>query len=146
MAWFTLVAAAIIAAPMGLWLAGVGPAVMLVANASALILTLRLFAVAAGLSRSRIHLMWLGLFAGLLGGLTDELLLHVRGATDLATAFSAYASLGAEMYRLDILNPWWPFAFVALNGLFYAGIALLIGHLVQYRRRILGLEEDAAAR
>jgi hypothetical protein len=146
MTWFTLVAASIIAAPMGLWLAGVGPAVMLVVNASALILTLRLYAVAAGLARNRIHLMWLGLFSGLIGGLAVELLLHVRGAADLATAFSAYASLGAEMYRLDIINPWWPFAFVVLNGLFYAGIALLVGHLVQYRRRILGLEDNASPR
>ena len=141
MAWFTLVAAVIIAAPMGLWLAGVGPAVILVVNASALILTLRLYAVAAGLSRNRMHLMLVGLFSGLMGGLAVELLLHVRGASNLAAAFSAYASLGAQMYRLDIVNPWWPFAFVALNGLFYAGVAMLIGHLVQYRRRILGLEE-----
>ncbi|MCL5116660.1 MAG: hypothetical protein M1272_05860 [Firmicutes bacterium] len=141
MAWLTIIAALIIAGPMALWITGVGPALMLVINVTALALTIRLYAVATSLAKTSRPLLALGLLSGLMGSLMGELLLHIDAGANLATAFSAYASLGAQLYRLDVLSHWWPFAFVALNGLFYAGLALLISHLVQYRRRLLGLDE-----
>lgn len=145
MAWLTVIAATIIAGPMGLWLAGIGPTVMLVVNVSALILTVRLFSIAAGFAGSRRNLFTLGLFSGLLGSLLGELLLHIGGTADLATAFAAYASLGSTLYRLDVFSRWWPFLFVAVSALFYAGLAMLVNHLVQYRRQLLGIEASSHA-
>lgn len=142
MAWLTIIAAFLIMAPMSAWLAGAGPTVMLVINAAALVLTIRLYAVAAGIAESRKPLFLVGLFSGILGSLSVELLLHIRGAADLATAFSAYASLNAELYRLDVMSTWWPFVFIALSGLFYSGLAMLMSHLVHYRRKILGLDSQ----
>lgn len=142
MALLTMIAALLIAAPMGIWLIGVGPTTMLVINASALVLTIRLYVVAAGIAERREHLIGVGLLSGLMGSLLSELALHVGGIDDLATAFSAYASFGAELYRLDALTRWWPFAFVGLSGVFYTGLALFVGQLVHYRRKILGLASE----
>ena len=146
MAWLTIIAAFLIGAPMGVWLVGIGPHAMLLVNVSALVLTIRLYAIAAGIAEQRQHLLWVGLFSGMLGSLMSELLLHIGGTDNLATAFSAYASFGSELYRLDVLTWWWPFAFVGLSGAFYACLALFISHLVHYRRRLLGLPKEDITR
>ncbi|NMP20943.1 hypothetical protein [Sulfobacillus harzensis] len=140
MAWLTVIASILIAGPMALWMTGVGPSMMLVISFTGLVLTARLYAVAAGIAESSQSAATLGLFSGLIGSLVGELLLHLSSRSALTTAFAAYASLGAELYRLDVLSRWWPFLFVALNGLFYAGLALLIRHLVDYRQSLLGIE------
>lgn len=141
MVWFTWIASALIAGPMALWMTGVGPGLMLVINFTGLILTVRLYAVASGIAESSRAVVAMGLFSGLTGSLLGELLLHASSGGVLTTAFAAYASLGAELYRLDVLSRWWPFLFVALNGAFYAGLAMLIHHLVLYRHSLLGIDD-----
>lgn len=139
MTGLTVVATALIAAPTGIWFLGGGPSLLLATHTTALILTVRVYAVAASIAG--VNSIWLlGLFSGLLGGLLTELALHLTGAFNLATAFSAYASFGSELYRLDVLSRWWPFLFVGISGVVYSGLAVSIGHLVRYRHRLLGFD------
>lgn len=129
----------IIAGPMALWMAGVSPAVMLVIHISSLILTARLYSLASSLSKRGPSIFILGGASGVIGSAVGELLLHIPGQANLATAFAAYASLGSMLYRLEFTTTWWPYLFIGINGLFYAGLALLVTHLVRYRQAILGI-------
>lgn len=144
MGWLTLIASAIIAGPMALWMTGIAPAWMLVINFTGLMLTVRLYAVSASFADNAWSSTGVGLFSGLTGGLIGEVLLHTASRTHLAAVFSTYASLGAELYRLDVLNRWFPFAMAVFSSAFYAGLALFVHHLVRYRRNLLDLGDPKA--
>lgn len=135
----TLVGAALIAAPTEIWLLGATPAVIVAVNAVGTMIVLSLYLLAA---RQADHgrLKLVGLFSGLLGGFLIQLGWHVGHAANLATAFSAYASFGSTLYRLDVFKPWWPLAFVSMMGLFYMGIALALSHMAP--RPKIGVQTD----
>jgi hypothetical protein len=125
----TLIAALLIAAPQVLWLVGASPAVVLVAHVALLFLTIRTFQVARRLEEHTRGLVWMGALAGVIGTMASEILINLNLAPSMATAFSAYASVGPLLYRWDVLTWWGPFAFVALGGIFYLALAALAGGL-----------------
>lgn len=139
MAWITLITSGVIAAPMGVWLTGAGPTVVLIVNATSLAVTIRLLAAAAGVSKHMSSGVMVGVMSGLTGSLLNEILVHLRGQDSIAAFFSTYAALGDQLYRMDMMVKWWPFAFVGLSALGYGALAALIHRLVWYRREILGL-------
>jgi hypothetical protein len=142
MIWLTIIAVVLIAGPMGFWILGAGPAVMVILNVASLILTMRLYAVAADATDSRRSVFVLGLVSGLLGGAVDQTLLHLHSGANLATAFFQYASWGSMLYRLDILTRWWPFVNIVLGALGYSGLALLMAHLGRARRRLASVSRN----
>lgn len=129
----TFIAAALIASPVVAWALGADPTIILLTHTAALVLTVRVFMVAARLGNSRLGGAAVGLFAGLMGIMAAEIAMDVIPAPYLATAFAAYGSFGPELFRLDVVTAWWPFMFAALNGIFYSGLAALIGQITRRR-------------
>lgn len=137
MSWLTMAAAALIWAPTGLWLVGLAPSWVLLVHTTAVILVIRLYAVAANISNT--ESVWLvGLISGVIGSLSSELAWHLLPQSNLASAFRAYGGVGSLLYRLDVLRPGWSFVFVGLSGIAYSGLALTIDHLMAYRHRLVG--------
>lgn len=107
--WLTLLAAVLLTGPTALWAAGVNAAVLGVVTLSSYVLTARLLMVAASGARQSQDVVLVGGFAGLIGGLSSELIMQVPHlSASLAVAFSSYGELGAQLYRLDVLTVWWP--------------------------------------
>lgn len=134
MVGLTLAVAIVIAAPTGFWLGGATPTTILVVSTLATALTIGLYGAAARFIQ--LGRLWaVGLLSGLIGSLLTQITWQVHPAR-LATAFAAYASFGPTLYRLNVLKPWWAFAFVGLMGLFYMGIALGVRHVAIARPKI----------
>jgi hypothetical protein len=127
--WFTAIGCLLVVAPIVVWMSGVSPFTVMVANVASLGLVIRMFLIVSRLSSSRSEVLWTGFAVGGLGGIFQQLLLHLGwGADNLAALYGAYAAWGSRIYQLQEANLAWPFVFVGILGAFYAGLATLVDH------------------
>ena len=127
-------AGTLIAATTVVWLLGAAPPVILFSHLYALLLTTYLFALSKVSNGMGQHIFATGFLSGIFGTLITEIFVHTANVPNLAAAFTAYASLGPILYRLNETLTWWPFTFVALNELGYGGMAFLISQALRTRQ------------
>lgn len=139
LSWLTLIGSLILSLPMILWTTGLNATMMMVIHISGFLLILRLLFLAATVAESVADVMWVGGYSGLTGSLVSQLLLHLPTASaGVAVAFASYGHIGASMYRLDELTPWWPFLLTLWSGGAYAFLGRLMFILVRSRRQRIG--------
>lgn len=138
MSWMTAIASAILSIPMVLWALGLSVTLMTMVHLFAFFLVTRLLFLTASIAQRTTDVMWVGGFAGAIGALTSQLLIHAPSmGASLAVAFGAYGTVGAALYRVDLFSWWWPFTLTLWSAVFYAGLGAAMYRLLSWRRRYL---------
>lgn len=138
LSWMTGVTGLVLSIPILLWVMGVSISTLAMLHFCAFLVAARLLFLAASIAHHDTDVLWMGGIAGVIGALSSQIFLHWPGySASLATAFGAYGSLGAAVFRLDIFTWWWPFFMALWSGMVYAVLGVLMFHLAVWRREHL---------
>jgi len=122
--------------PTVFWALGIDPALVWILHVFAALLVMRLlYVIARHPGALASDAIWVGGFAGATGSVVTQLLLHISWSASLPAAFQMYGVLGAQMYRWDMLSPWWPYAMIAWSALVYSALggAMAFGARLRHR-------------
>ncbi|MBX5466006.1 MAG: hypothetical protein K6U14_00735 [Firmicutes bacterium] len=127
--WGTLtgIASFLLVAPNLLWLAGLSPTWLPWLHLVSLGLVVRLLFLAAQAARDAGEVVWLGGWAGMIGGLVNQLILHLP-APEMAVArnlalWEGAGRIGSWVMAWDLHSLWWPFCYAVLLAFVFAAIA-----------------------
>ena len=138
LSWMTGITSLVLSLPILLWGVGLSAATLAMLHFCAFLMASRILFLAASVTPRDTDILWMGGIAGVIGALCSQILLHWPGySASLATAFGAYGSLGAAVFRLDVFTWWWPFFITFWSGAVYAVVGILMFHLAGWRRQHL---------
>lgn len=121
----TAIASMLLATPSFFWLTGLSPGMLFFLHLVAFSLVARLLYLCAQAAVNAADVIWVGVYAGAIGGLVNQLILHTALAgTRLAATFTIYGSLAPILWRLDEGSLWWPLGMALGDAVLYGLVAL----------------------
>lgn len=133
---FTTIASILLAMPNFLWLTGLPPQLLGLLHLAVFGLLVRLLFLCATIADNASDVVWVGTYAGAIGGLVNQLILHSpQASTRIAGALDPYGILASGIWRLDETTLWWPFALALADAIFYGAVAYALFRLAQTRRQ-----------